>query len=158
MRLSVSVWNAIRMQEFGNKVRQRHVELAQKILDFAIERGMPRGGRLTEQVLASHCNVSRTPIRKALQLLAEREVVCPEPEGGYQLAIEPASFPGLGEQALPAEETELYNSILRDISAGTPRPSRACSGAMAPPAIRYRTPLSGWRKKTSPSGRQDSNG
>lgn len=105
------------MEESSTKVRQRHVELAQKILDFAIERGLPRGGRLTEQVLASHCNVSRTPIRKALHLLAEKQIVRPEPEGGYQLAIEPASFPGLTED-LPAEESELYNAILRDISAG----------------------------------------
>ena len=106
------------MEESASKVRHRHVELAQKILDYAIERGVPMGGRLTEQTLASHCNVSRTPIRKALQLLAEREIVRPEPEGGYQLAIDPSSFSGLEDQALPAEETELYNAILRDISAG----------------------------------------
>lgn len=106
------------MEEASVKVRHRHVELAQKILDYAIERGLPRGGRLTEQSLASRCNVSRTPIRKALQLLAERKIVSPEPEGGYQLAIEPASFPGLADEGLPAEETELYNAILRDVSAG----------------------------------------
>jgi DNA-binding GntR family transcriptional regulator len=106
------------MEESSSKVRQRHVELAQKILDFAIERGLPRGGRLTEQVLASHCNVSRTPIRKALQLLAERKIVGPEPEGGYQLTIEPASFPGLADVSPPAEDGELYSAILRDVSAG----------------------------------------
>ena len=106
------------MDESVGKVRQRHVELAQKILDYAIERGIPLGGRLTEQTLASHCNVSRTPIRKALQLLAERQVVALEPEGGYQLAIEPASFRGLEDETIPAEETELYNAILRDVSAG----------------------------------------
>ena len=53
-----------------------------------------------------------------MQFLAERQVVAPEPEGGYQLAIEPASFPGLEDELAPAEETELYNAILRDISAG----------------------------------------
>lgn len=106
------------MEETAGKVRHRHVELAQKILDYAIERGVPMGGRLTEQALASHCNVSRTPVRKALQLLAEREIVRPEPEGGYQLAIDPTSFSGLEDETLPAEETELYNAILRDISAG----------------------------------------
>lgn len=106
------------MEEASGKIRHRHVELAQKILDYAIERGLPRGGRLTEQTLASHCNVSRTPIRKALQILAEKNIVRPEPEGGYQLAIEPASFPGLADEGLPPEETELYNAILRDVSAG----------------------------------------
>lgn len=106
------------MEESASKVRQRHVELAQKILDFTIERGLPRGSRLTEQALASHCNVSRTPIRKALRLLAERQIVSSEPEGGYQLAIEPASFAGFAGETLPLEAAELYNAILRDISAG----------------------------------------
>lgn len=106
------------MEETTGKVRHRHVELAQKILDYATERGVPTGGRLSEQVLASYCNVSRTPVRKALQLLAERGIARAEPEGGYQLAIDPASFAGLEDEALPAEETELYNAILRDISAG----------------------------------------
>lgn len=118
----------IGMEESTGKVRQRHVELAQKILDFAIERGLPRGGRLTEQVLASHCNVSRTPIRKALQLLAEKRIVRSEPEGGYQLAIEPASFPGFAGEPPPAEEAELYNAILRDISAGRIGDSQTVAG------------------------------
>ena len=108
----------ISMEEAVSKVRHRHVELAQKILDYATERGVPTGGRLSEQVLASHCNVSRTPVRKALQLLAERGVVRAEQEGGYQLAIDPASYAGLAEAMSPAEETELYNAILRDVSAG----------------------------------------
>lgn len=100
------------------KVRHRHIELAQRILDIAIERGMARGDRLPEQALASRCNVSRTPIRKALQILAERSVVTAEAEGGYLLAIDPASFPGLEDQAVATEENELYNAILRDLSAG----------------------------------------
>ncbi len=47
-----------------------------------------------------------------------RLIVTAEPEGGYLLAIDPASFPGLEDEARPAEETELYNAILRDLSAG----------------------------------------
>ncbi|MDO6964145.1 GntR family transcriptional regulator [Rhizobium alvei] len=106
------------MEENSGKVRHRHVELAQKILDYIIERGLPQGGRLTEQALASHCNVSRTPIRKALSILADKGIVRPEPEGGYQLAIDPASFSGLAEETIPAEENEIYSAILRDVGAG----------------------------------------
>jgi DNA-binding GntR family transcriptional regulator len=116
------------MDEATGKVRHRHVELAQKILDYALERGVPTGGRLSEQVLASHCNVSRTPVRKALQLLADRDVVKPEPDGGYRLAIDPASFAGLDDEASTAEETELYTSILRDISAGRIGDSQTVAG------------------------------
>lgn len=106
------------MDAEAKKVNPRHVELAQKILDIAIEKGMGRGERLPEQALASRCNVSRTPIRKALQFLAEKSIVEAEAEGGYLLAIDPASFPGLEDATQPAEETELYNAILRDVSAG----------------------------------------
>lgn len=108
----------IAMDADTKRVRHRHVELAQKILDIATERGMARGERLPEQALASRCNVSRTPIRKALQILAERGIVTAETEGGYLLAIDPMSFPGLEVEAVPTEEAELYNAILRDLSAG----------------------------------------
>ena len=106
------------MEAESKRVNHRHVELAQKILDIATERGMSRGERLPEQALASAATVSRTPIRKALQFLAEKSIVATETEGGYLLAIDPASFPGLEDTAQPAEETELYNAILRDVSAG----------------------------------------
>ncbi|CAN7372144.1 GntR family transcriptional regulator [Rhizobium sp. LjRoot30] len=106
------------MEAETKKVRHRHIELAQKILDIAIERGMARGDRLPEQALASRCNVSRTPIRKALQVLGERSIVTADSDGGYVLAIDPASFPGLEDEAASNEEAELYNAILRDLSAG----------------------------------------
>ena len=74
----------------------RHVELAQKILDVAGERGMAPGERLAEQALASLCKVSRTPIRKALQILAGRDMVTSDSEGGYLLAVDPAATGGFG--------------------------------------------------------------
>ncbi|URK86906.1 GntR family transcriptional regulator [Rhizobium sp. RCAM05350] len=89
---------------------------------------MSRGERLPEQALASRCNVSRTPIRKALQFLAEKSIVTAEVEGGYLLAIDPASFPGLEDTTQPAEETELYNAILRDVSAGRISDSQTVAG------------------------------
>lgn len=96
----------------------RHVELAQKILDIAGERGMTPGERLAEQALASLCNVSRTPIRKALQVLAERGLVTSEIEGGYLLAIDPAATARLDDTAEGEGENEIHAAILRDLSAG----------------------------------------
>jgi DNA-binding GntR family transcriptional regulator len=116
------------MEEVSGKVRHRHVELAQKILDFAIEKGLQKGGRLAEQTLASYCNVSRTPVRKALQLLAEKAIVGLDPDGGYQLAIDPSTFPGMQDVSVPAEETELYNAILRDVAAGRIADSQTIAG------------------------------
>lgn len=96
----------------------RHVELAQKILDVAGERGMAPGERLAEQALASLCNVSRTPIRKALQILAERELVTADAEGGYLLAVDPAAIARLEDTAERDGESEIYAAILRDLAAG----------------------------------------
>ncbi|MGJ7038856.1 DNA-binding GntR family transcriptional regulator [Shinella sp. BE166] len=96
----------------------RHVELAQKILDVAGERGMVPGERLAEQALASLCNVSRTPIRKALQILAERGVVTADAEGGYLLAVDPVATARLEDTAEGDGESEIYAGILRDLSAG----------------------------------------
>ncbi|MBD9375267.1 GntR family transcriptional regulator [Rhizobium sp. ARZ01] len=96
----------------------RHVELAQKILDIAGERGISRGERLAEQAIASLCNVSRTPIRKALQVLAERGLVTTEQEGGYVLAVDPIVTARLDDTPEGDSESEMYGAILRDLAAG----------------------------------------
>ena len=95
--------------------RHRHVELAQRILDVAIERGMSRGEHLAEQSLASLCNVSRTPIRKALQILADKAVVAADADGGYVLAVDPVMMPRLAQED---SHDDLHLAILRDLAAG----------------------------------------
>jgi DNA-binding GntR family transcriptional regulator len=106
------------MQSEQKRAHYRHVELAQKILEIAGERGMNPGDRLAEQALASLCNVSRTPIRKALQVLAERGLVSVESEGGYVLTADPAVTPRLDDTEDGLGESEVYSAILRDLAAG----------------------------------------
>ncbi len=100
------------------RLRLRHVELAQRILAFTVEGGMRRGERLAEQQLAAYCKVSRTPVRKALRILAERGIVAADPDGGYCLALDPAGVPDLDAGLPTTAEELLYNAILRDLSAG----------------------------------------
>ncbi|NBB46975.1 GntR family transcriptional regulator [Rhizobium sp. CRIBSB] len=100
------------------RIHFRHVELAQKILDYASERGMAPGERLAEQALASHCNVSRTPIRKALQVLAERDLVIADADGGYVLSIDPMMVARLDDADEKDGDPEVYSAILRDLAAG----------------------------------------
>lgn len=100
------------------RIHHRHVELAQRILEFASERGMSPGDRLAEQALAQHCNVSRTPVRKALQVLAERELVTADSEGGFLLSVDPVTVARLDDVGEGDGETEIYSAILRDLSAG----------------------------------------
>jgi DNA-binding GntR family transcriptional regulator len=101
-----------------SRPNHRHVELAQKILDIVIERGMSRGERLAEQTLASLCNVSRTPIRKALQVLADQALVAADTDGGYVLAVDPVTIPGLGGGDGEESESDIHTAILRDLAAG----------------------------------------
>lgn len=100
------------------RINHRHVELAQKILDVAGERGLSRGERLAEQALASLCNVSRTPIRKALQVLAERALVTADADGGYLLAVDPVATARLEDTPDGRGEGEIHAAILRDLAAG----------------------------------------
>lgn len=100
------------------RINHRHVELAQKILDVAGERGLSRGERLAEQALASLCNVSRTPIRKALQVLAARQLVTADADGGYLLAVDPVATARLEDTPHGAGESEIHAAILRDLAAG----------------------------------------
>ncbi|MDQ0321118.1 DNA-binding GntR family transcriptional regulator [Pararhizobium capsulatum DSM 1112] len=106
------------MSSETRRTHHRHVELAQKILEIASERGMRPGDRLAEQALASLCNVSRTPIRKALQVLLERGVVTTETEGGYALSADPATMPRLEGAAESEGESDIHAAILRDLAAG----------------------------------------
>ncbi len=78
---------------------------------------MSPGGRLAEQQFASLCGVSRTPVRKALQVLAGRGLVTAEAEGGYVLAADPLKTPRLSAET-GDRDAEIHAAILRDLAAG----------------------------------------
>lgn len=101
----------------ARRPRANHLDLAQRILDVARQRGFGPGSRLPEQQIASLCSVSRTPVRAALRLLTERGMVEWQAETGYRLAIDPAQS-ATGTTGLPnAEEEEIAAAILRDRAA-----------------------------------------
>jgi DNA-binding GntR family transcriptional regulator len=101
----------------ARRPRANHLDIAQRILDVARQRGFGPGSRLPEQQIAQLCNVSRTPVRAALRLLTERGMVEWQAETGYRLAIDPAQ-PAAGVSELPhAEEDEIAAAILRDRAA-----------------------------------------
>lgn len=105
------------MQAVARRPRANHLDLAQRILDVARQRGFEPGARLPEQQIASLCNVSRTPVRAALGLLAERGVVRWEADSGYHLTVDLAAQPAIAAELPSAEEDELAEAILRDRSA-----------------------------------------
>lgn len=99
----------------ARKPRTNHLDLAQRILGVARAHGFEVGARLPEQHIASLCNVSRTPVRAALRLLAERGIVAADTDGGYRLATDLATMPA--DHLPSAEEDELAEAILRDRAA-----------------------------------------
>lgn len=58
-------------------------QLAIKIIEYIRRDEMPVGAHLTEQAIVNACHVSRSPVRKAMALLAERGVLESEKNRGY---------------------------------------------------------------------------
>jgi DNA-binding GntR family transcriptional regulator len=105
------------MQAAARRPRTNHLDLAQRILDVARQCGFEPGAHLPEQQIASLCNVSRTPVRAALRLLAEQGVVHWEAAAGYRLAIDITAPAAIAAELPASEEDELVEAILRDRSA-----------------------------------------
>lgn len=102
----------------SKKISRRNVELSQKILNVAHKRGMAPGDHLPEQTFAEACNVSRTPIRSAFQLLATRGVLQRNSSGRYRLLIDPASVVPLEKAETDNANDDASTAILRDLAAG----------------------------------------
>ena len=96
--------------------RAAHIELAQRIVEIARQRGLRPGERLPEEQFARLCNVSRTPVRTAMRLLREQGTLAWEPASGFRLVADLAVPEA--EASMPAsEEDKLAEAILRDRSA-----------------------------------------
>jgi DNA-binding GntR family transcriptional regulator len=105
------------MKSSPTPLKQRQVDLIQRIIEVIREDRVRAGDRLPEQVLAARCNVSRTPVRKALNVLAQQKIAVRDTDGGFRLKVDQSTAIG-PEHALPASvEENLYNSILRDLAA-----------------------------------------
>ncbi|MBJ3776569.1 GntR family transcriptional regulator [Acuticoccus mangrovi] len=95
----------------GDKVRH---QLSNQILDIVRDRRMDPGDRLAEIALASEFGVSRTPVRAALLLLAEKGVVEARPNHGFSLRKGWAELKTT-RLAVPAtQEDDLYMRLIRE--------------------------------------------
>lgn len=61
--------------------------LALQIAEFIKNENLPAGKRLPERMLAEHFRVSRTPVGRALRLLADHKIVQAAASGGYVINI-----------------------------------------------------------------------
>jgi len=95
-------------------VNSRRALLALRILKYLQDGDQAVGSRLTETALADAFGVSRSPIRSALALLAEKDVLSFKPSRGYSLARPPSELRGIELHIEPSEQEALYRRIASD--------------------------------------------
>jgi DNA-binding GntR family transcriptional regulator len=90
------------------------LDLARRLGSEIISGAMPAGMRLTEQSLSARLEVSRTPVRGALRLLAKYKFLESEPNGGYRICADAAGrrLPSIAKLGATAEG--LYQTLIED--------------------------------------------
>lgn len=88
------------------------------ILDQALAGGYENGRHMTETDLAGRLGISRTPVRAALRLLHERELLAHVPNRGYTLVADREALDRARREMPEDEEKTLYYRVLRDRLAG----------------------------------------
>ncbi len=102
----------------ANNARQSRYRLANQILDVAREARFEPGHHLREQQLGDLLGVSRTPIRSALTLLAERGAVEAIKNQGFFLKAPPEELHRLEVEIPSTADQDLYTRIVEDRLSG----------------------------------------
>ena len=115
----------------ANNARQSRYRLANQILDVAREARFEPGHHLREQQLGDLLGVSRTPIRSALTLLAERGAVEAIKNQGFFLKAPPEELHRLEVEIPSTADQDLYTRIVEDrlLASSTKRSHRLKSAA-----------------------------
>lgn len=97
------------------KATALQIDLARQIAHYIADQGLPEGAHLTEKNLTAIFNVSRTPVRGALQLLAEYGHISYRPNSGYfvKACTDSGGLP-LQRAGIPVGVEQLYRDIIRD--------------------------------------------
>lgn len=97
-------------------------QLARQILQYVRESGLGQGDALTERALASHFNLSRSPVRNALRLLTEQRFITFSSAEGYHVALSRDELESRSVDVPDTTADQLYMTILRDRFAGRIEP------------------------------------
>lgn len=110
--------DAPRPEKAAAKPSGLHLSLARRIAALAAERRWPAGFHLREMEIARTFEVSRTPVRAALGVLAAQGLVENRTNLGFFLSRDGAELE-TAERSLPAaQEDDVLRAILRDREAG----------------------------------------
>lgn len=94
------------------------LRLARRVMDYARWNELAADDHLAEQTLADAFGVSRSPVRAALNLLAERGLVRHGRHRGYFLARDGGDLDPGWLEALTSEGEALYRRVVRELMAG----------------------------------------
>lgn len=97
-----------------SKVSSLIPTLATRMVEMIRRENFDAGHRLTELALTQELNVSRSPVRKALQYLEEQGIVVSVPRKGFQLAKSAAELGELELSASDSSDEDLYLRIAND--------------------------------------------
>ncbi|SLN26855.1 Putative L-lactate dehydrogenase operon regulatory protein [Aquimixticola soesokkakensis] len=97
-----------------NAAQQARFHLANRILDLIIESRFEPGHHLREQQLALMLGVSRTPIRAALALLAQKGALESVRNKGYFLNLRADQLTRLEVDTPPSATQQIYTRIMQD--------------------------------------------
>jgi DNA-binding GntR family transcriptional regulator len=106
------------MPKAKREVSELQARLARQLLEYIHENELKEGHHLIEEKLAAEFGVSRTPVRRALNHLAEAGVVEVVPNRGFFITATDREIGRAVKQISASEEEALYASILRDRAAG----------------------------------------
>lgn len=94
--------------------QNRAQELAARVLDLVMREKMAEGAHLREQWLADQLEVSRSPIRAALQYLSDQKIANYEPMRGYFLVKKDPQLLNELQEAARSPEDDLYEELTRE--------------------------------------------
>ena len=100
-----------------DQTTKAHSSLAKQILNAARARQLLSGDHLPEQVFATLCGVSRTPLRSAFKLLENIGLLAHRKGDGYFLVVDTGSDTAAQEHLLDAFSGSLADTILADRAA-----------------------------------------
>ncbi|MDR3383036.1 MAG: GntR family transcriptional regulator [Cupriavidus basilensis] len=94
------------------RVSPLQIDLARRIARQVVEGELQPGAHLAEETLAAQFEVSRTPVRAALRLLAERGLIAYRANSGYfvEAKAEGMEVPDFGESGMGGDE--LYRQLV----------------------------------------------
>src|SRR5262245_57973231 len=88
--------------------------LAARIVEHVRDQALEPGTHITEQSLADHFQVSRTPVRRALTVLAHSGAVEQQPNRGFFVAQAPAALSVARIAPEVVDDDKLYYRVAED--------------------------------------------